>query len=137
LWDVRTGRLRAALHHPGDVLAVALSPDGKTALTGGADQTVRLWDVVTAAPLGPPRWHAGAVQAVAFSHRGDTIISGSHDRTARLWRGTTEPLQGPWQAIKAWAEVLAGVELDAGGAEGPLGQEALAQRREVAGGSPR
>jgi hypothetical protein len=71
--------------------------------------------------LGPPRWHAGAVQAVAFSHRGDRIVSGSHDRTARFWRGTTEPLQGPWQAIKAWAEVLAGVELDAGGAERPLG----------------
>jgi WD40 repeat protein len=96
-----------------------------------------LWDVATAAPLGPPRWHSGAVQAVAFTHRGDRIVSGGHDRTARLWRGTTEPLQGDWQVIKTWAELLAGVELDASGAERPLGPEALAQRREVAGGSPR
>jgi WD40 repeat protein len=136
LWDVRTGRLRGALHHQGDVLAVAFSPDGKTALTGSADQMVRLWDVATAAPLGPPRWHAGAVQAVAFSHRGDRIVSGSHDRTAQFWRGTTEPLQGRWQAIKAWAEVLAGVEL-ASGAERALGEGELAQRRKVAGGSLR
>jgi WD40 repeat protein len=137
LWDVRTGRLRAALHHQGDVLAVAFSPDGKTALTGSADQAVRLWDVATGAPLGPPRWHSGAVQAVAFSQRGDRIVSGSHDRTAQFWRGTTKPLQGDWQAIKAWAEVLAGVELEASGAERALGEGALAQRRKVAGGSLR
>jgi WD40 repeat protein len=136
LWDVRTARLRAALHHPSDVLAVALSPDGKTALTGNADHTVRLWDVATAAPLGPPRWHSGAVQAVAFSHRGDRIVSGSHDRSAQFWRGTTEPLQGRPQAIKAWAEALASVELDASGAERVLDPEALAQRRKVAGHPP-
>jgi WD40 repeat protein len=133
LWDVKTGRLRAALHHQGDVLAVAFSPDGRTALTGSADQTVRLWDVATAAPLGPPRWHAGAVQAVAFSHRGDTIVSGSHDRTAQFWRGTTRPLSGDREAIKAWAELLAGAELGPEGAESALGAAELARRREVAG----
>jgi WD40 repeat protein len=133
LWDVPTGRLRAALHHQGDVLAVALSHDGRTALTGSADQTARLWDVATGAPLGPPRWHAGAVQAVAFGHRRDIIVTGSHDRTAQLWRGTSEPLLGDGKAIKAWAELLSGAELDAGGAERALSEGELARRRTVAG----
>ena len=32
---------------PGEVYAVAFSPDGKTLATGGRDRVIRLWDVQT------------------------------------------------------------------------------------------
>src|SRR5262249_31715717 len=52
--------------HAGEVTAVAFSGDGRRALSGGLDRTLRLWDLSGAqAPRVLPR-HAGPVTAVPF-----------------------------------------------------------------------
>jgi WD40 repeat protein len=112
----RAGEVRA-LPHPGEVVSAALSPDGKTVLTGGVDGTARLWDAATAEPIGAPLdhnppdglppGHACLIGAAAFSPDGDLVLTGSsvvegiNERPvsgeARLWRaGTGAPLGKPW-----------------------------------------
>jgi WD40 repeat protein/S1-C subfamily serine protease len=46
VWDATSGRLLHALSgHQGEVNAVAISPDGRRALSGGTDMVLRLWDL--------------------------------------------------------------------------------------------
>jgi WD40 repeat protein len=68
------------------VTAVALSADGRRALSGGLDQTVRLWAVATGQELHCFTGHADVVSGVAFSPDGRLALSGGADATVRLWR---------------------------------------------------
>jgi WD40 repeat protein len=64
---------------------VALSADGKRALTGSGDHTLRLWDVESGKELRTFAGHTHTVWDVAFSPNGKKALSGCSDGTARLW----------------------------------------------------
>jgi serine/threonine protein kinase/tetratricopeptide (TPR) repeat protein len=79
---------RFAGHTQGATTEVAISPDGRLALSCGGDLMVRLWEIETRREL--HRFpHANMVWSVAFSPDGRRALSGSHDTTVRLWDLTT------------------------------------------------
>lgn len=78
-------RVRSLEGHTSWVSSVSLSTDGRYALSGGADQTLRLWEVATGQCLRIFEGHADWVTAVALSADGRHAVSGSADRTLRLW----------------------------------------------------
>lgn len=82
-------RLLVQLGHARNVLSVAYAQDGRTALTGGDDQTARLWDIVTAKEIRRFTGHSDSVQSVAVSVDRQTVLTGSADSTARLWNSLT------------------------------------------------
>ena len=83
----RVGVVRAFRHGGAQTgaEAVAVSADGRRAVTAGNDHFLRTWD------LGPPvrevgrMPHDGPVFSVALSADGRRAASASGDRTARLW----------------------------------------------------
>jgi WD40 repeat protein len=64
---------------------VALGGDGRHALSGSDDRTVRWWDLETGACRHVLQGHTGGVNAVALSGDGRHALSGSGDRTLRWW----------------------------------------------------
>ena len=72
--------------HTSSILSVALTPDGKWALTGSYDNTTQLWDLANRGSS--PRVLAGhthAIQSVALTPDGKCAVTGSEDNTVRFW----------------------------------------------------
>jgi WD40 repeat protein len=93
-WAQTTPVLEQQLPHDGSVIAVALSVDGKSALTACDDGAAQVWDVSNGQPITSPMKHGGAIEAVAFSPDGKLVLTGSDDRTARLWDARTGEPRG-------------------------------------------
>ncbi|MFM8893405.1 MAG: WD40 repeat domain-containing protein [Planctomycetia bacterium] len=73
------------LDHGGPVLSVVVSRDGGTIVSGGADQSVRVWDAATGQQRSQMAGHTGPVLALAFSPDEAFVVSASGDRSLRLW----------------------------------------------------
>jgi len=67
------------------VTSVCLSLDGRYALSGGMDWTLKLWEASSGQCLRTFCGHLDAVTAVAFSADGRYAVAGSTDRTIKLW----------------------------------------------------
>ncbi len=86
IWDPTTGQEADRLTgHTNAVRCIAVSRDGRQAVTGGDDRTLRLWNLHSGREI--QRWvgHRGEITSVALSDDGQHVVSGGRDQTLRLW----------------------------------------------------
>jgi WD40 repeat protein len=78
LWGVRTGEeLRSSEGHSAGITMIAVSSDGKLALTGSQDGTIRLWDLEAGQEIRKILAHVGGVMAIALGPDARLALSGS------------------------------------------------------------
>src|SRR6185437_15331757 len=83
LWDAQEGKEIRRFSQQASCLA--LSRDGRFALVGGWDHSLRLWDVETGDEVRRFEGHTRPVRAVALSPDGKLALSGGEDHSLRLW----------------------------------------------------
>src|SRR5207249_4351378 len=71
--------------HTGVANCCAFSPDGRRIVSGGNDQTVRIWDAESGAEALTLRGHTEKVTCCGFDADGRRILSASEDGTLRVW----------------------------------------------------
>ncbi len=71
--------------HKDTVLALAISKDGATLVSGGKDETLRIWDLSDQFPRKTLKSHRGPVNALAITPDGRYLVSGGEDKTLKLW----------------------------------------------------
>ena len=86
VWDLENGGDPQPLgSHDSGVLSVALTPDGKRAVSASWDKTLKVWDLE---PGGKPltlRGHKDRVIGVAVTQDSRWIVSASADQTLKVW----------------------------------------------------
>ncbi|MFP4192388.1 MAG: protein kinase domain-containing protein, partial [Candidatus Hydrogenedentota bacterium] len=83
------GCVRVFDGHEEGVTSVYVSADGRWALSGSWDNTLRLWDVSTGNYVRVFKGHTDGVTSVCLSADGRWALSGSGDKTLRLWDVST------------------------------------------------
>ncbi|MHC4101063.1 MAG: WD40 repeat domain-containing serine/threonine protein kinase [Planctomycetota bacterium] len=85
--------IRTLRGHTGEVMSVAVSPDGSIIASGSrddissadSDNSIRLWDAASGAEIRTLKGHELFVTSVDFSPDGLQLASGSYDASIRLW----------------------------------------------------
>ena len=77
--------LRTLEGHTGFVYGVAVTPDGKRAVSASKDHTLKVWDLGTGRALRTLEGHTDAVKGVAVTADGKRAVSASWDKTLKVW----------------------------------------------------
>ncbi len=120
-WERQTTK---AEKHTGWVVGLSFGPDGKRVVSGGQDQTARLWNVETGRLVGKPLECDARIVAVALRADGKALIA-TEDGKARLWKAAGGEVQVLDHQGKLWAaalspkgDLIATAGANAGGSKG-------------------
>ena len=99
--------VRTLTGHAKWVTATAMTPDGRWALSGSEDRTVRLWDLENGQEIINFNGHRSGIYALAITPDGRWGLSGSDDSTLKLWDLANDKTIYTLRGHKDWVRSVA------------------------------
>ncbi|BAY89372.1 MULTISPECIES: NB-ARC domain-containing protein [unclassified Tolypothrix] len=99
--------VRTLVGHSDSVNAVVFTPDGKYAISGSHDTTLKVWNWKTGELLRTLAGHSNLVNAIALNPDGKYAISGSHDTTLKVWNWQTGEELRTLAGHSGWVKAVA------------------------------
>ena len=104
--------VRTITDHEGEVLSLAITPDGQWMLSASGDKTVRVWDHKTGALVKVLQEHKSDIQALAVTPDSARLITGSggfvgNDNTIKVWDLTSLKVIKTLHGHTDWVRTLA------------------------------
>ena len=86
VWDLKSGRKLCTLTgHSDIVLRVAVTPDGRRAVSASQDRTLKVWDLESGRELYTLTGHYDWINGMAVTPDGRRVVSASKDNTLKVW----------------------------------------------------
>ena len=85
VYEARTGKIQGTFNEPDKVSSLAFSPDGKLALSGSMDGSIRLYDLGTGTLIRRFEGYGSRIGYAAFFPNMRRLYSRSGDGTVRIW----------------------------------------------------
>jgi WD40 repeat protein len=117
--------VRTLAGHTGVVAAVAVTPDGRYAVSASDDGTLKVWDLATGQAARTLEGHTRSVNSVAVTPDGRYAVSASGDGTLKVWDLSAALKAGLSAALKPGlsAELKAGLPAPAAQTQASKGEE--------------
>jgi predicted NACHT family NTPase len=106
VWDLISGSCISTMKgHSEEISDVALTRNGRVALTGSSDGTVRVWNLTDRLCVSVLKGHSDRVNRISVTPDGAVAVSAGRDSTVRVWdlqTGTcAQILEGHSQSVYA------------------------------------
>ena len=133
LWDWQSGTLACpAMKQTDEVFAVAMTSDGRYALTAGRDRASKLhvWELTTGKPVAPKLPLSTNVVSISLSPDGRRIVAGSLGSVARInLARLLAPPDVPTEGYRLLGELASGQRIEHGDESGLTQQDWLDRLR--------
>jgi WD40 repeat protein/Flp pilus assembly protein TadD len=111
-WDPATGnRAGALIELQQPATRLGYSPDGQVLAVACRDQSVRLWDVASCAPIGPPLLHQAGVLDLRFTPECDSLVTLTATGRLHTWP-LPKPVADDPERMELWLRASGGVGLE-------------------------
>ena len=91
--------------HTESVKSIAISSDSKYIVSGGYDNTVRIWNLQDKTQEAVLQGHTDWVYSVAITSDNTYIVSGGWDNTVRIWNLQDKTQNAVLKGHTSWVEV--------------------------------
>ncbi len=107
LYRPKEGLLQSLEGHAGPVLGLAITVDGRIAVSASHDHTLKVWDLEAGREIAALSGHEDAVSAVALTSDGRIAVSGSSDSTLKAWSVEDRKEIGTLRGHDGWVLAVA------------------------------